>query len=92
VTVVPDGTFLTVAPDPVNVNALSIKSNATLIDWASIKFNGVSVNRGSYYNHLMMNERIKMYSNDKFDIYGDILNHVFDSGNTIGYNALILQI
>ena len=89
VTVVPDGTLLTVAPDPVNVNALSIKSNATLIDWCSMKFNGVSVNRGSYYNHLMMNERIKMYSNDKFDIYGDILNHVFDSGNTIGYNSLV---
>jgi len=89
VTVVPDGTILTVAPDPVNVNALSIKSNCTLVDWASIKFNGVSVNRGSYYNHLMMNERIKMYSNDKFDIYGDILNHAFDSGNTIGYNAAV---
>ena len=88
VTVVPDGTLLTVAPDPVNVNALSIKSNACLIDWCSVKFNGVSVNRGSYYNHLMMNERIKMYSNDKFDLYGDILNHVFDSGNTIGYNSL----
>ena len=88
VTVVPDGTCLTVAPEPVNVNALSIKSNATLIDWCSMKFNGVSVNRGSYYNHLMMNERIKMYSNDKFDLYGDILNHVFDSGNTIGYNSL----
>jgi hypothetical protein len=89
VTVVPDGTIFTVAPDPVNVNALSIKSNCTLVDWTSIKFNGVSVNRGSYYNHLMMNERIKMYSNDKFDIYGDILNHAFDSGNTIGYNASV---
>ena len=87
VTVVPDGTILTTAIDPVNANALSIKSNCTLIDWVSVKFNGVSVTRNSYYNHLMMNERIKMYGADKFKLYGDILGHVWDTGNSIGYNA-----
>jgi len=87
VTVVPDGTILTTAVDPANANALSIKSNATLIDWVSCKFNGVSVTRNSYYNHLLMNERIKMYSADKFKLYGDILGHAWDTGNSIGYTT-----
>ena len=87
VTVVPDGTKLTTVIDPVNANALSIKSNACLVDWVSVKFNGVSVTRNSYYNHLAMNERIKMYSADKFKLYGDILGHAWDTGNSIGYNA-----
>ena len=43
VTVVPDGTILTTVVDPVNTNALSLKSNVTLIDWCSVKFNGVSL-------------------------------------------------
>jgi len=91
VTVVPDGTILTTvvdaSPTIVNSNALSIKSNACLVDWVSCKFNGVSVTRNSYYNHLLMNERIKMYSADKFKLYGDILGHSWDTGNSIGYNA-----
>jgi hypothetical protein len=87
VTVVPDGTILTTVVDAGNANALSIKSNACLVDWCPVKFDGVSVTRNSYFNHLMMGERIKQYSADKFKLYGDILNHVFDSGNTIGYNA-----
>ena len=87
VTIVPDGTILTTVVDPVNANALSIKSNACLVDWVSCKFNGVSVTRNSYYNHLLMNERIKMYSADKFKLYGDILGHAWDTGNSIGYNS-----
>jgi hypothetical protein len=87
VTVVPDGTLLTIAADPVNANALSIKSNACLVDHVSCKFNGVSVTRNSYYNHLLMNENIKMYSDDKFRLYGDILGHAWDTGNSIGYNT-----
>jgi len=87
VTVVPDGTLLTTVVDPVNSNALSIKSNACLVDWVSCKFNGVSVTRNSYYNHLLMNENIKTYSDDKFRLYGDILGHAWDTGNSIGYNT-----
>jgi hypothetical protein len=34
-----------------------------------------------------MNENIKMYSADKFKLYGDILGHSWDTGNSIGYNA-----
>jgi hypothetical protein len=51
-----------------------------MIDWVSAKFNGVSVTRNSYYNHLMMNERIKQYNTDKYNLYGDILNHSWDTG------------
>ncbi len=58
-----------------------------LVDWVSCKFNGISVTRNSYYNHLLMNENIKMYSDDKFKLYGDILGHSWDTGNSIGYNA-----
>jgi hypothetical protein len=36
--------------DDANVNALSIKMYATLIDWVSAKFNGVSVTRNSPYD------------------------------------------
>jgi hypothetical protein len=75
--------------DDANVNALSIKSYATLIDWVSAKFNGVSVTRNSYYNHLMMNERIKTYNSDKFRLYGDIMNHEWDTGTGISYSATI---
>ena len=75
--------------DPANVNALSVKSYSTLIDWVSVKFNGVSCTRNSYYNHLAMNERIKTYNTDKFRLYGDILNHEWDTGTGIQYSATI---
>ena len=52
--------------DDANVNAVSVKSYSSFIDWCSCKFNGVSVTRNSYYNHLVMNERIKTYSFDKY--------------------------
>jgi len=71
--------------DDANINALSIKSYATFIDWVSIKYNGVSCSRNSYYNHLMMNERVKTYNSDKFRLYGDILCHEWDNGLGIVY-------
>ena len=78
--------------DPANVNALSVKSYSTLIDWVSVKFNGVSCTRNSYYNHLAMNERIKTYNTDKFRLYGDIMNHEWDTGTGIQYSATIWRI
>jgi hypothetical protein len=75
--------------DDANVNALSIKSYATMIDWVSAKFNGVSVTRNSYYNHLIMNERIKTYNSDKYRLYGDIMCHEWDTGSGISYSSTI---
>ena len=75
--------------DASNVNALSVKSYSSFIDWVSVKFNGVSCTRNSYFNHLIMNERIKMYNNDKYRLYGDIMNHVWDSGNGIQYSTTL---
>ena len=75
--------------DPANVNALSVKSYATFIDWVSVKFNGVSCTRNSYYNHLAMNERIKTYNSDKYRLYGDIMNHEWDTGTGIQYSTTI---
>ena len=77
---------------PANVNALSIKSYASFIDWVSCKFNGVSVTRNSYYNHLVMNERIKTYNSDKYRLYGDIMCHEFDTGSGIRYSATLGEI
>jgi len=88
ITVVPAG-GMTFSVDDANVNALSIKSYATMIDWVSAKFNGVSVTRNSYYNHLMMNERIKQYNTDKYKLYGDIMCHEWDTGSGISYSATI---
>ena len=68
-----------------NVNAVSVKSYSTFCDWTSIKFNGVSCNRNSYYNHLMMNERIKAYNSDKYRLYSDIMCHEWDNGASISY-------
>ena len=75
--------------DAANVNALSVKSYATFMDWASVKFNGVSCTRNSYYNHLIMNERIKQYGADKYRLYGDLMNHEWDTGTGIQYSATI---
>ena len=76
---------LAISPDVANVNALSVKSYASFIDWVSVKFNGVSCTRNSYYNHLMMNEKIKQYNSDKYRLYGDIMCHEWDVGTGISY-------
>ncbi len=75
--------------DDANVNAVSVKSYASFIDWVSFKFNGVSVTRNSYYNHLVMNERIKTYNTDKYRLYGDILSHEWDNGYGLSYSTTI---
>ena len=78
-----------VTVDPANVNALSVKSYSTFIDWVSVKFNGVSCTRNSYYNHLMMNERIKQYNNDKYRLYGDIMCHNWDTGSGLQFSTTV---
>jgi hypothetical protein len=70
-----------------NVNSLSIKSYSSFVDWVSIKYNGVSCSRNSYYNHLLMNENIKTYNTDKCKLYGYILCHEFDTGTGISYSS-----
>jgi hypothetical protein len=54
-----------------------------------LKFNGVSVTRNSYYNHLMMNERFKQYNTDKFRLYGDIMSHEWDTPSGISFSTAI---
>jgi hypothetical protein len=75
--------------DDSNVNAVSVKSYASFIDWVSCKFNGVSTTRNSYYNHLIMNERIKTYNSDKYRLYGDIMSHEWDNGYGLSYSTTI---
>ncbi len=87
ITVAPTGVAF--VADDANVNALSVKSYATFMDWVSVKFNGVSCTRNSYYNHLIMNERVKQYNTDKYRLYGDLMNHEWDTGTGISYIAAI---
>jgi hypothetical protein len=80
---------MTFVQDDANVNAVSVKSYASFVDWVSCKFNGVSTTRNSYYNHLVMNERIKTYNSDKYRLYGDIMAHEWDNGYGISYSSVI---
>jgi hypothetical protein len=82
-------TNLQFTTDDANVNALSIKSYATFVDWLSIKYYEVSCSRNSYFNHLVMNERIKSYNTDKYKLYGDILCHAWATGLGISYSSTI---
>ena len=87
--VVTPGNGMNFVQNVANINALSIKSYSSFVDWLSIKYNGVSCNRNSYYNHLIMNERIKTYNTDKYRLIGDILCHEWDNGYGISYSNLI---
>ena len=87
--VVTPGNGINFIQDDANVNAISVKSYASFVDWVSCKFNGVSTTRNSYYNHLVMNERIKKYNTDKYRLYGDIMAHEWDNGYGISYSATI---
>jgi hypothetical protein len=71
--------------DQANIYAASLKSSACIVDWISCKFDGAQLTRSSYHNHLMMNEKLKTYNNDKFKIYGDIMGHTWDNGAGINY-------
>jgi hypothetical protein len=87
ITIVPTG--MNFVADDSNANAISIKSYASFIDWVSVKFNGVSCTRNSYYNALVMNEKIKTYNTDKYKLYGDIMAHDWDNGYGISYSSTI---
>ena len=73
------------APDAANAYAACLKSSACVVDWVSAKFDGAQLTRSSYHNHLMMNEKIKTYNNDKYKLYGDIMGHAWDNGHSINY-------
>ena len=76
--------------DQANTYAACLKSSACIVDWVSCKFDGAQLTRSSYHNHLMMNEKIKTYNNDKFKIYGDIMGHAWDNDYGINYIPLNL--
>lgn len=88
VAVIPDGTNLIVTPHPTNTLALSVKSYLNMIDWISIKFNGVQCNRGSYYANLYNNEKMKEMGTDEYKIYGDMLCHSWDTANSLQLSSV----
>ena len=86
-----DGTasgFKFKANDTSNSYAASLKGSHCVVDWVSTKIDGVQLNRSSYHNHLMMNEKIKTYNNDKYKIYGDIMGHAWDNGHAIALSSV----
>jgi hypothetical protein len=87
VSVVADGTNCILADSAANCNALSVKNYLHLVDWASIKFNGVQCNRGSYYLNFYNNEQMKQMNTDEYKLYSDILCHAWDNPNGLHLNA-----
>ena len=78
--------------DKANIYAASLKSSACIVDWVSAKFDGAQLTRSSYHNHLMMNEKLKTYSSDKYKIYGDIMGHSWDNGAGIIYVSTLGEV
>lgn len=83
--VIPDGNKLLIDSSKSNINALGLKGAQHIVDYLTIKFNGVNCNRGSYYNNFYVHEQIKKMSTDEFKIYGDILNMEWDDGRSMQY-------
>lgn len=72
--------------------AISCKGSHHLIDWTSVKFNGVSCNRNTYYNNLIVNEQLKKLTNDEYKLQADLLGHAWDEGRFIDYSAALGEI
>lgn len=68
-------------------NALALKGLQHVVDWVSLKFNGVAVNRNSYYTNFYINEQIKKFSNDEHQVVGDLLCHAWDEGRSINWSS-----
>jgi len=82
-------TAATVTPE--NAMAIAPKGNHHLIDLANIKFNSISVNRGSNYVNFYENEKLKMMSEEEYKLFGDIMNINWDNADSYTYNAALLE-
>jgi len=76
---------------PENAMAIAPKGNHHLIDLAYIKFNSISVNRGSNYVNFYENEKLKMMSEEEYKLFGDIMNINWDNADSYTYNAALLE-
>jgi len=82
-------TATTVTPE--NAMAIAPKGNHHLIDLTYIKFNSISVNRGSNYVNFYENEKLKMMSEEEYKLFGDIMNINWDNADSYTYNAALLE-
>lgn len=76
----------TFAPTWENAAAVSLKAVHHLLDLANIRYNGVTINRGSYGVNLLANEKFKKMSADEYRLVGDLMNHAWDSADS--YSAV----
>jgi len=74
-----------------NSMSVACKGNHHLINLALIKYNGVSVNRGSYYVNFYENEKLKMMNDSEYKLYGDMMNLSWDNADSYGFNSAILE-
>jgi hypothetical protein len=66
-----------------NSCAITPKSAIHLIDNASIKLSGFSINQPCEFTNLYMNEKLKEMPHDKYSILSDILGHEFDTADSL---------
>lgn len=68
-------------------HALALKPYIHLIDQATVKFNGVPVNRQTNYLNFYMNETLKTMNTDEYKTIGDLINLSWDTPNTSAVSA-----
>jgi hypothetical protein len=70
----------TMADDPENAFAISWKSYLHLIDNFSLKLNSVQTNSANVpFASLLMHEKLKSMSDEKYRLYSEIINHAWDT-------------
>jgi hypothetical protein len=74
---------------PENTFAAGSKGSHNITDVLQIEFGGASVNRNSNYNNLVINQKLKMWSNEQQTLLGDIMNTAVDSAESYKVNALL---
>lgn len=58
-----------------------------LVDWASIKFNGVQVTRSAEYTNFFMTQEMKKMNDNQYRLWSSILHHAWDTGDTMNLDA-----
>jgi hypothetical protein len=74
---------------PENTFAAGSKGSHHITDVLQIEFGGASVNRNSNYNNLVINQKLKMWSNEQQTLLGDIMNTAVDSAESYKVDAKI---
>lgn len=86
-----NGTFSTANKEDY-VGAVAPKGFQHIVDLIQLKYGGITVNRGSQFNNLVMNERLKQMTADEQRLYGDIMSFYLDGELGYKYHAAVSEI